>query len=62
MTNDELLSLLEEAERQERGVFGYFSSGNAEEAEEMGLIEIDGRGRISLTPTGREWLKNRRLR
>jgi hypothetical protein len=62
MTDDELFSLLEEAERQERGTFGYVNTGNAEEADEMNLIEFAGPGRISLTPAGREWLKNRRTR
>ncbi len=62
MSDDKLLSLLEEAERQEGGVFGYVNSGNAEEAEEMNLVEVAGPGQINLTPAGREWLRIRRLR
>lgn len=57
MSNEELYAVLQSAQDQEQGKSGFYNKANAEEAEDLGLIEVEGAGRISLTNMGRERLR-----
>lgn len=57
MTDERLCALLRAALAQEGGNSVFVNTGDAEEAENMGLVEVLGPGRVLLTEAGRKRLE-----